>query len=555
MLRELRITNLVLIDSLELTLNPGLTVLTGETGAGKSIILQAVHLLAGGKSGPELVRSGAKEATVEARFEIAPERRVLLDFFTDSGFELEDCLVIRRIIPDNGKSRFYINGGFSTAALAGELLEKILAVASQHDHQQLLASRYHLEFLDAVGGLESLREKYQVYYDQWYGLGVEINNLMEKEQDKEQRRDFLNFQAREIQNAKVTEGEDGALTIERERYKASHDLEKLAREGAHLMGTTVSQALEIARKNMTRMAELDGSLEELASRITDASYEIDDLAGEFSHYLDEIPNDPQRLDEISSRLDLLQQLKRKYGPTLDEVIEFGERTQKELEMLDEIDERLAKAQKELAEVESVLWEKAKKLSKARKQTAAEVVTQLEGEFDSLCLDGASFEVVFADREEGQEGFSRSGIDQLEFHFSANPGEPLRSLSQVASGGELSRLMLGLRCILAHRDQIETVLFDEVDSGISGRTAEAVSDKIHELSQHHQVICITHLPQIASRASDHFQVKKEITGDRTLTSIRQLEPDERVQVVAGMLDGDSVSGKTLAYAKELLGRHQ
>ncbi len=555
MLREFRITNLVLIDSLELTFSRGLTVLTGETGAGKSIILQAIHLLAGGRGSSGLVRAGANEATVEARFEISPERRDFLDFPSISGIEIDDCLVIKRIIPAVGKSRFYINGGFATAALAGKLVEKILAVAGQHDQQQLLSARYHLDFLDAVGGLAFERDKYQARYDHWSKLGAEIKSLEAKEQDKEQRRDFLNFQAKEIKNAAIIPGEDAKLTIEKERFKASQDLEKLARDGAHLLGRTASGAINAARKNIVRMAEFDKSLENMAARVTDAAYEIDDLAEEFAKYLELIPNDPAGLDKIADRLDLLQQLKRKYGPTLDEVIEFGAQINSEIEVLDEIDLRIAKACKELSEVEMVLRQEALALSKARQKIATEVVAKLEAEFVSLCLEGACFEVVFSPAEKGLAKYSRSGIDRLEFQFSANPGEPIRPLVQVASGGELSRLMLGLRCILAHRDQIETVLFDEVDAGISGRTAEAVAAKIQELSDHHQVICITHLPQIASRADDHFQVKKDISGERTITTIRQLKTEDRVQVVAGMLDGDSVSGKTLAYAKELLGRHQ
>ncbi len=556
MLRELKITNLVLIDHLDISLGPGLTVLTGETGAGKSIILQAIHLLAGGTGGQDQVRGHAVEAVVEALFELDPGRETLLADIRSRGVEVEDFLIIKRVIPAAGKSRFYINGSFATAALAGELLENLLAVASQHEHQQLLVPRAHLDFLDNAGGHGSLRAAYGELYEQWHALRLFLAELEAKEQDKEQRRDFLAFQCREITTANPQPGEDEGLVLERERFKSAHDLDRLGREAVFLLHGTVADNLALARKNVARMAEFDPGLAKLSERLAGAGFELEDLAGELTGYVGAIATEPGRLEELSSRLDLIQNLKRKYGPSLDEVISLGQRLQVELAQLEEMESRLAEVRVELARLDESVLAKARELSKARRVVAKEITTRLQAEFDTLCLANARFEVRFAGAEEPElAALNRRGGDRPEFFFAANPGEPMRPLAGVASGGELSRLMLGLRCILAHGDQVATVLFDEVDAGISGRAAEAVAAKLRELAGHHQVICITHLPQIAARAHEHFQVEKKVANDRTTSVMRPLVDEERVRVLAGMLDGDSVSGKTMDYAQELLARHQ
>jgi len=556
MLRELKITNLVLIDRLDIALGPGLTVLTGETGAGKSIILQAIHLLAGESGGQDQVRANAAEAVVEALFELDAGQESLLADIRARGVEVEDCLVIKRVIPAAGKSRFYINGSFATAALAGELLENLLALASQHEHQQLLAPRAHLEFLDNAGGHGPLRTAYAELYERWHALRLLLTELEAKEKDKEQRRDFLSFQCREIVAAGPAPDEDEKLTSERERIKAACDLERLGREALFLLRGAVADNLAMARKNAEKMAEFDSGLTKVAKRLVGAGYELEDLSAELVNYLGEIPTDPARLEELSARLDLIQNLKRKYGPSLDEVIAFGQRAQAELEQLADMEARLMEGRAELARLDELVLDRASELSRARHATALEITARLQAEFDALCLAGARFEVRFAGAPEPELAvLNRRGGDRPEFFFSANPGEPLRPLAGVASGGELSRLMLGLRCILAHDDQVATVLFDEVDAGISGRTAEAVAAKLQELAGHHQVICITHLPQIAARANEHFQVEKTVADDRTTTAMRPLANEDRVRVLAGMLDGDSVSGKTMDYAQELLARHQ
>lgn len=554
MLKELKITNLVLIERLDIALGAGLTVLTGETGAGKSIILQAIHLLAGGPGGQDQVRASAAEAVVEAMFELDTGRESLLAEIRSRGVEVDDCLVIKRVIPAAGKSRFYINGSFATAALAGELLENLLAVASQHEHQQLLAPRAHLEFLDNAGGHIPLRAAYGELYEHWHAMRSQLSDLEAKEQDKEQRRDFLSFQCREINTANPVSGEDEGLVLERERIKSSHDLERLGREALFLLRGSVADGLALARKNAEKMAEFDPSQVQLAERLAGTGYELEDLAAQLVHYLGDIPTDPARLEELSARLDLIQNLKRKYGPSLDEVILFGQRAQAELEQLEDMEARLVELRAELARLDELVLAKARELSTARRATALVITAKLQAEFGALCLADARFEVRFGGEPE-LAALNRRGGDRPEFFFSANPGEPLRPLAGVASGGELSRLMLGLRCILAHGDQVATVLFDEVDAGISGRTAEAVAAKLQELAAHHQVICITHLPQIAARADQHFQVEKRVADNRTTTAMRPLAAADRVQVLAGMLDGDSVSGKTMDYAQELLARHQ
>jgi len=556
MLKELKISNLVLIEELSISFGPGMTVLTGETGAGKTIILQALNLLAGGKAGAGQVRTGATEAVVEGMFEIRPEKAGVLDAIRQRGFTVDDLLVIRRVIPANGNSRFYINGGFATAALAGEILENLLAVASQHEHQQLLRAGYHLDFIDALGGNEDLRRRYAELFDQWSAARATLAGLQASEQDKARRRDFLAFQVEEISAAAVTVGEDERLELEKKRARAVHELRALGSEALGLLGNVVTDGLAVARKNLSRMTESDEAVAGLADRVAGLGFELEDQVVELRRYLEAVVSDPARLEEIAARLDVLNQLKRKYGPSLEAVLLAGEQARLELDSLDNLDQQLAEARRQVAELEGRVLALAGELSAARQHVAQKVAARLEREFPALCLQGAGFVIDFSTgRDSGPAGLTRNGWDRPEFLFSANPGEPLKPLNKVASGGELSRLMLGLRCILATEDRVGTVLFDEVDSGVSGRAAGAIAAKLHELAGHHQVICISHLPQIASRATDHFLVEKRVNDQRTITLINKLGEEERVRALAGMLDGDAVSGKTLDYARELLGRHQ
>ncbi|MEW6593241.1 MAG: DNA repair protein RecN [Thermodesulfobacteriota bacterium] len=555
MLRELRITNLALIEKLHLSLESGLSVLTGETGAGKSIILQAIHLLAGGRATAGWVRTGAEAATVEALFELSGHHAELRAQLEEMGIAVEEDLVIRRQIEAKGKSRYYLNGALATASAVGEAMEGLLSVASQHDHQRLLAPRYHLDFIDAVGNLGAARQEMAAAYETWLATKAGYEALRDQERDKEQRREFLSFQCQEIGEAALVPGEDEELAVERDRLKSSDELIRLGQTSHEALSEGVMAQLAMVRKHLEQMATLDPTVAALADEVAGSSYQLEESLLGLSRYLDAIPNDPARLDEVIARIDLLQRLKRKYGPTLDEVIAFGEQAQQELERLDSMEAELELLGREVSACEAVVQEIATKLGAARREVAAGLEARVREELASLCFEQAEFAVHFHDTAHDLDHIARIGWDRPEFVFSANPGEPLKPVARIASGGELSRLLLALKCLLAKQDQVETVIFDEIDAGISGKAAEAVARKIRELAGHHQVLCITHLPPIAAAAHSHFLVAKTVANDRTQTSVAPLAHEQRVQELARMIAGDSVTEKTLAFVQELLARNQ
>ena len=554
MLSELHITNLALIEKLTLSFSKGLSVLTGETGAGKSIILQAIYLLSGGKASASWVRTGAERATIEALFEVDQEHQSILSLLNDKGFDCDGNIVIKRILSHNGRGRFYINGSLATAKLVSEISENLLSVASQHEHQQLLSPRFQLDFIDIVGDLWPKRLAYSALYDNWLEVKKEYEKLCSREMDKEQRKDFLTFQVKEISEAQIVPGEDEILIIEKNRLKGADDLNRIGRKNLLKLGEATS-ILAIIRKEMSQMAELDSSLSTLTEEISGHSYQLDDHQQSLRNYLNTIPTDSSELDNILARIDLLQQLKRKYGQDLNEIIAYGTSAGEELEALKSLDIQIEKLHKKLQQLEDKLLKSAAELTALRKETAVKLASSISTELSSLQFEQSLFEIHFNTHGDGVASLTKTGNDRPKFMFSANPGEPVKPLAKIASGGELSRLLLALKCLFARKDQVETVIFDEVDAGISGKAAESVSRKIKELAAHHQVICITHLPQIASYADDHYLVMKSFNGERTQTTIDRLEPESKVAEIAKMLDGDSVSSQTLAYVRDLVSRNQ
>ncbi len=555
MLQELRIENMALIDSLRLDFSGGrngLIVFTGETGAGKSIILQAINLLAGSRGASNWIRSDCDRVVVEAFFTVNGDQDEISRLAADSDIDLDDGCIIRRIVSRDGRSRFYVNDRLVTARLAGMLTENLVNIASQHDHQQLLVPRRHVDFLDTFGDLWDQRREVEQVYGRWRRLQARLDELREKEQDKEQRRDFLTYHLREIHDASVTPGEDMDLEQERVRLKSSTTLGELAGSSYELMRGRMLEHLALVRRNMEQVASLDDSARRLSERIVSACYEVEDLKSALQDYLGSIPTDPGRLEQINERLALLKQLQRKYGPTLDDVLAYAGNAEKELASLDSMEQQLVLLEQEQEELKASVWELAKDLSAARGEAAARLCDAMRKELSSLGFSQAVFEVDLAGSlEQGRETIQSTGIDQVEFLFSANPGEPAMPLARVASGGELSRLMLAMKCLLARRDQVNTVIFDEVDAGIGGKAAEAVAKKIDELSGHHQVLCITHLPQIAAAAKEHFRVEKSVARGRTITTITVLDKEERVMELARMLGGDTLTEQTVAYARELV----
>ncbi|MDD5759958.1 MAG: DNA repair protein RecN [Desulfobulbaceae bacterium] len=554
MLKEIRIENLALIESLHVVLAGGLTVFTGETGAGKSIILQAIALLTGGRASSSWIRTGASQAIVEALFD-CPKSLILRRELQEMGVEVADELLIKRLFSVDGKSRFYLNGGLATSRLIQSVSEHLVSVASQHDHQQLLNARYHLDFIDMVGELWPERERVSALFDQWSAVRNELDSLKKREMEKEQRRDFLSYQCREIEVASIEIGEDARLASDRMRLKSSADLQKVGQK-CYRQLLNASESLALARKDIEAMSALDPEVSPLASGVVEQSFLVEEYTGQVRDYINQLPNDEAALDEIAARITLLQQLKRKYGEDLAEILAYAEKARFELQELEQMDEKIAKLSECCRSLEHDLVDVADALSTARGKVAETLCAAIKEELRQLSFEQAEFQALFKDAERRSlDSMTKTGWDRCEFMFSANPGEPVKPLVKIASGGELSRVMLALKCLLAKQDSVETVIFDEIDSGIGGKAAESVARKIKELARHHQVVCITHLPQIAACGTSHFLVEKHLAAGRTATSISQLGHDARQGEIARMLDGDSVSSQTLAFAAELIGRNQ
>jgi DNA repair protein RecN (Recombination protein N) len=555
MLCELKVENLALIESLHLSFDAddgsALVVMTGETGAGKSIMLRAIKMLTGDRAQADWVRNGADQCTVEALFEVNPGHRQFLGKLSEGGYGDETTVIIKRIISGKGRSRIYVNGSLATAKVARELTDCLLNVAGQHDQQQLLHPHLHLDFLDTLGEHWKERNELGVLHKTYRGRCAALAALKKQEQDKEQKKDFLQYQLDEIREAALQRGEDEELAAEKKKLKNAGSLIKLSQECHGLFASKLLDALNLVRKNMEQIAELDPDALPLAEQISGYCFQAEDMTMELRHYRDSLESDPYRLEQVTGRIDLVQGMKRKYGATIEAVLEGAVKMEEELERLNNLEIELSDLEKEVKRLRTGLVAAAQALSEKRKATASLIEGAMARELDSLAFNHAAIEVRRQEGTGSVEDIGPSGWDKIEFYFSANPGEPARPLAKIASGGELSRLMLALKCLLARKDMVETVIFDEVDAGIGGEAAEAVARKIQELAGHHQVFCITHLPQIAARGTDHYRVHKSVNGGRTLSSITMLSEGERENEVARMLAGDSATDQTYAWARELL----
>lgn len=555
MLCELKIENLALIESLHLNFDPEengkLVVMTGETGAGKSIMLRAIKLITGARASVDWIRDGAENCTIEALFEINPAINELLEDFDDGNSDPDASIVIKRVINASGRSRLYVNGSLATGKMVSRLTDNLINIASQHDHQQLLLPSYHLDFLDTHGELWALRRSVWELYELWRYRKKELQSLRQDEQDKEERKELLLFQINEIRKAEIEIGEDDRLQAEKKKLKNAALLQKLSQESYSLLSTSLTDGLVQIRQSLEQVVQIDPQAEKLAEELSSYSYLAEDYVVKLREYRNSIENDPLRLEQVTERIDLLQQLKRKYGQSLDQVLEFCREAEEELERVETMDQQIEELEKSVQKLTEQLVEKATELSTKRKQVASNLEKTMVRELSSLSFNQSGFEVRWQNEELDVDKLQPNGWDKVEFYFSANPGEQARPLAKVASGGELSRLMLAMKCLLARKDMVETVIFDEVDAGVGGEAAEAVARKIQELSIHHQVFCITHLPQIAARGSGHFHVVKSVKNGRTLSNITLLNKKDRVDEIARMLAGDSASSQTLGWADELL----
>jgi DNA repair protein RecN (Recombination protein N) len=553
MLTELNIRNFAIIDELKVAFDGGLNVISGETGAGKSIIVGAVGLLLGDRANADMIRSFEDAAVVEALFNIG-EYEGLKEKVGEMGFGDGRDLVVRRVVSRSGKHRVYINGALASLASLAAIGESLINICGQHEHQMILNPENHSDILDEFGGLFPLRSDYREAHDRYLALKEKLRGLQEQMRKREEREDLLRFQISEISQAGVREGEDAALLEEKKVLASVQKLIDFA-EGAYetLYGKSGSVLTEFRsaagavkeiRKIDSALKISDGEMDELYYRIEDAAFVLRDYAKRLSF-------DPARMEALEERLELLGRLKRKYGGTLDAVLRKQAEAEEELRNIASVEEEIGTLTTAIAAERRRVTEAGELLSRRRQEEGITLQTAIEAEIGALRMENARFVVVFRDRAEGDAALRANGMDDLEFYLSTNVGEALKPLRAIASGGELSRIMLALKKVLARTGSVGTIVFDEVDSGIGGATAEIVGRKLKEVARHHQVLCITHLPQIACYGDRHYRVVKRIVGERTNTSVTLLSEDERLEEIARMLGGVELTGKTRDHAREML----
>ena len=529
MLLELRLKNFILIEELLLTFEPGFTVLTGETGAGKSLLIKALKLILGERGGPDYIRPGRKEAVVEALIYGGSLLRERLEAL---GFEPSEEVLLRRVISPE-RTRVYVNGSPATLKILSQLTRGFIVLTGQHEFRLLFSSDYRLSVLDDFAGLTEELEAYRRVFSEWKKVSAERENLERELSEIERRRDFLDYQIREIEEAGLSPEEDQELVREREVLRHLSRL-KGGLEKAAFSLDRAAEALAEARGSLFELAKFDAELQSHAERLENLYYETVELAREMASRRADLPEDDSRLEEIEARLSRLERLKRKYGGTVEEILQTLERLRAERETLETGEERLQElVSRETALLKEVL-ERAKSLSDRRRKAAGVLSEEVTRELSSLALSGAEFRAEVNTLPASAESLTASGLDKVEFLVRTNPGTPERPLEKVASGGELSRVFLALKCVLSRKDSATCLIFDEVDTGIGGLTAVRVGEKLRELSENEQVICITHLPQIARLADHHFAVEKEVSGGETFTRIRPLSEEEREQELSRMM---------------------
>jgi len=563
MLKELNIKNFAIIEQLRVEFAPGLNVFTGETGAGKSIVVDALNLVLGERASADLIRTGAPEAVVEAAFELNGRGAAdIASLLSEQGIETHsgEDLIVRRVLSAAGKNKVYINGSLANLATLATLGSFLADIHGQHEHQSLLSLEKQLDMLDAFGVLESLRAEVSNEFRSLQQCRERIAQSEAGERDRAQREEMLRFQKNEIEAAALKPGEDEELA---KTQKVMANSEKLAAIAAmvdevlYSSDDSVLVELKKATTGLRDIVAIDNRLAGAAELCNSGKAQIEEAAREISSYRDGIEFDPGRLEQIGDRLDLLQKLKKKYGPGLDEVIAFGARASAELERMERTGEEIAEMKSQMETIRFTLTGKVRELSKKRKTAAKELQKKVETELGQLGMKRTTFTVQIG-QEQGEDtldGFKAGprGADSVEFLISPNPGEDPKPLAKIASGGELSRVMLALKTILVEGDSIPTVVFDEVDAGIGGAVAEEVGKKLKRVAAKRQVFCITHLPQIASMATSHYGVSKSVKNDRTNTEVTLLDRKERVEEIGRMLGGKTITEATIKHAEEMIER--
>lgn len=563
MLKELSIRNFAIIDDLHIRFDAGLTILSGETGAGKSIIINAVNLILGSRASTDMVRTGAESAELEALFDVAPQSRTA-QTAADMGYDMTEGLLVRRVISRAEGNRSYINGRLATLQVLSAITENMASISGQHAHQGLLKEDQHLLMLDQFAGLMTQREAVSALVREILPDLKHLRELRARQARQAELTELLEFQQKEIAAAGIAPGEDRELEQERTRLKNAGALVEAVQGGVDTLYSasgSVAERLTEVRRNLERMGRIDPQVGAKAEACAEIVYRVEDLVEELRAYLTSVEFNDRRQEEVEERLDALNRLKRKYGGSLEAVLEKLASSTAELSAIENISTGIAAVEDRLRERHAATVRQAAALSKKREAAAKRFAARVAAELSTLKMADTEFAVALsatpADPDTdphlivGTHAVSESGIDRAVFTIAPNVGETLKPLVAIASGGELSRVVLALKSILAASESVATIVFDEVDAGIGGAVAEVVGRKLAALARHHQVICITHLPQIAKFGDQHFKISKHVASGRTRTAITLLSADDRTREIARMLGGEKITRVTLEHARELL----
>ena len=552
MLSSLQIENVAVIQKANVHFEKGLNVLTGETGAGKSILIDSINAILGNRTSKDLVRTGAAKAIIRAAFEDVPP--AVLDSLEKAGYERSEALLLSREITAEGKSTCRINGMPATAAILRELCGGLININGQHDSVGLLNPARHEGILDAYAQNSAEYQAYYAIYRELVGVKKTLDAMITDESEKQRRIDLLSYQVQEIDDAGLTAGEEQTLESRRKVLaNASTIRDRIAQCYALLSGGDEAPGavdlLGEASNAVDAAAQLDGELSAGAGQLLDLYYTAKDVAADLIGRLDAYDTNDAELDEIEQRIDLIYKLRRKYGDTVEDILAFGERARKELEMIQSSQERVEHLQKEQRRLYTLAREKAEALTQTRLKAFDELNKRISGTLDFLNMPGVRMTL-----RHSRGPLASHGQDSIEFYISTNPGEAPKPLAKIASGGELSRITLAIKNAMADKDAVPTVIYDEIDSGVSGKAASRIGEVLRQSAEGHQILCITHTAQIAALADCHLLIQKNITNERTYTEIHPLDENGRVEALARLISGDHVTELSLANAREMLGRN-
>lgn len=552
MLSLLHIENIALIQSADIRFEPGFNVLTGETGAGKSIVIDSIGAVLGERTSRELIRTGAKSALVTAVFTQVPP----LPWLEENGFPTgEEELLLQRELQGDGRNVCRIDGKLVTVAQLRELGRQLLNIHGQHDGQQLLDPASHLGYLDQFGGCQPLLESYQEAYRKWHDIRREMDKLQMDEAERSRRVDTLNYQIQELERAQLKAGEDEELSARRTLLRSAGRLMEAVQSAEFALSGDEDRdgacsLIAQAEGEVQGVSSISPELSELSEKLTALRCAADDAADTLRDLSRSFDFSPGELDQVEERLDLLYRLRKKYGPTVEDMLSYLERCRKELDQIQYADDTLARLEKDLKKAQKEAARRGEVLSQARREAAGALQARVQEELRQLDMPKVQFQTEFTPKG-GEAGMDETGLDEVQFLMSANLGEALKPIQKVASGGELARIMLALKNVLAEGDQIGTLVFDEVDTGVSGRAAQKVAEKMAQVARGKQVLCVTHLPQIAAMADTHFSVQKGEREGRTYTRLERLDRSQRREELARLIGGASITPSLLESAEELL----